>query len=257
MRIITSGLKKHHRLDYVGIVRDLLHHLPPEHLLGISHITVSGDRPLDDDDDVLGQYFERYEQDPAGIVLYLETMKREAPAWLRLFPVTWRVLIAQTLYHEIAHHYQRFSHGIAKQRQEDHAEMYGDRYTRQAVPGWFRFMAVTRPIRHAWRHLVIVWLRLKVGLFPLASTHYDLGRLYWEDEDWDRAIERFEAALRIHPRARGVEQALREARWRRSREHRRHQTKAQATFENQHRLKYKSARRSGGRRQKKDRHGKT
>ena len=57
VKIVTSGLKSHHRLDYVRIVRRLVSFVPPEHLAGIAMITISGDAPLEDDDDVLGQYF--------------------------------------------------------------------------------------------------------------------------------------------------------------------------------------------------------
>ena len=49
-------------------------------------------------------------------MLYLDTMRREAPVFLRRFETTWKILIPQTLYHEIGHHYQHFTHGIAKDR---------------------------------------------------------------------------------------------------------------------------------------------
>ncbi len=142
MKIFTSGLKPHHRLDYPKMVREILRVIPPEHTAGIAYITVSGDPPLDDDNDVLGQYYERYEGEPAVIVLYLEVMRRETPRLLHPFPITWKILLAQTLFHEIGHHYQRFSHGIGGARQEDHAEAYGDRYAREAFPNWYRLIDV-------------------------------------------------------------------------------------------------------------------
>jgi hypothetical protein len=237
-------LKPHHRLDYVGIVKRLLTFVPKEHQVGIAMITVSGDRPIEDDDDVLGQYFERWERDPAVIVIYLEPMRREAPAWLRRFAITWKVLIAQTLFHEIGHHYQRFSHGIAKTRQEDHAELYGERLARTAFP--FAHWWIDRYRRVAGRinRMAIRWLKLEVSLFPLTRTHYEIGRRAWNESDWDTVIHHWEEAIRLDPGASGVPRLLREARSIRAREDRQLQLSLAARA-NPLRMKHRQARRRG------------
>ncbi|MDZ4805376.1 MAG: hypothetical protein SGI90_10995 [Candidatus Eisenbacteria bacterium] len=252
MKIVTSGLKPHHRLDYVGIVRQLIAFVPPEHLVGIAMITVSGDRPIEDDDDVLGQYFERWERDPAVIVVYLEPMKREAGRWLRRFPLTWKVLIAQTLFHEIGHHYQRFSHGIAKTRQEDHAELYGERLARRAFPAAYWWIDRYRPMTAHLNRLLIRWLTLEARLFPLTRTHYEIGRRAWNEADWDTVIHHWEEAIRLDPGASGVPRLLREARSIRAREDRQLQLN-HAARSNPLRLKHRQARRGGGRKKRRPR----
>ena len=151
------------------------------------------------------------------IVLYLEPMKREAPAWLRRLAITWKVLIAQTLFHEIGHHYQRFSHGIAKTRQEDHAELYGDRLSRQAFPTAYWFIDRWLPWSHRLNRLMIGLLRLEARFFPLARTHYEIGRRAWNEGDWDRVVEHWEESLRLDPGAKGLPGLLREARSHRAR----------------------------------------
>jgi hypothetical protein len=247
VRIVTSGLRPHHRFDYPRMIRDLLVHVPPEHLGGISGITVSGDRPLDDGDDVLGQYYEKYESDPAVIVLYLETMRREVPRPLLPFPITWRILLAQTLFHEIGHHYQRFSHGIAKQRQEEHAEAYGMRLTRKAFPGWMRLVDRAVAVRARWNRLMIRLLGVGVRLRPTAALHEELGRRAWNEGDWDRVILHWEEALRMGPDAPRLVRLVREARWQRERDDRRRRSAAAYATA---RPRQRQARRRGGRRKK-------
>lgn len=247
MKIVTSGLKPHHRFDYVGMVRALLAHVPPEHLGGISGITVSGDRPLDDEDDVLGQYYEKFENDPAVIVLYLETMRREVPRLLLQFPITWKILLAQTLFHEIGHHYQRFSHGIAKQRQEDHAEAYGMRLTRKAFPGWMRLVDRADALRARWNRVMIRLIDLGVRVRPTAALHEELGRRAWNEGDWDTVIRHWEASLRMAPDSPRLVRLLREARWQRERDDRRRRS---STAYAASRPRHRQARRRGGRRKK-------
>lgn len=249
MKIYTSGLGPRHRFDYPAMVRDLLRHVPPEHLAGIAGITVSGDRPLDDGDDVLGQYYEKYEQDPAVIVLYLETMRHEVPRWLQPFPITWRLLIAQTLFHEIGHHYQRFSHGIAKQRQEEHAEAYGLRLTRRAFPGWMRLMDRVDTLRGHWNRLLIALLSRVAAVRPTAGLHDEIGRRAWNEGDWDAVIRHWEASQRLTPGNQRLVTLLREARWQRERDDRRRRS-ATAYALPAARLRHRQARRRGGRRKK-------
>jgi len=249
IRIVTSGLKPHHRLDYVGIVRRLLTFVAPEHLAGIAMITISGDKPIEDDDDVLGQYFERWERDPAVIVVYLEPMKKEAAAWIRRLPMAWEILIAQTLFHEIGHHYQRFSHGIAKTRQEDHAELYGDRLARKAFPKAYRFIDRWRSIAGHWNRMMIGLLTLETRFVPLARTHYEIGRRAWNEGDWDAVVHHWEESLRLDPGASGVPRLLREARWQRARQDRKLQL-THAARVHPLRLKHRQARRRGGKKKR-------
>src|SRR6185503_5832912 len=143
--------------------------------------------------------FERYEGEPAVIVLYLETMKRETPALLRLFPITWKILIAQTLFHEVGHHYQRFSHGIAKTRQEDHAENYGDVHARRLFPSAYRLIDLSRRIRGIWSSASIGSLGLINRLRPSAGNHYRIARHYWDYEEWGMVVIHMEKALEIDP----------------------------------------------------------
>ena len=221
MKIFTSGLKPHHRLDYPKMVREILRVIPPEHTAGIAYITVSGDPPLDDDNDVLGQYYERYEGEPAVIVLYLEVMRRETPRLLHPFPITWKILLAQTLFHEIGHHYQRFSHGIGGARQEDHAEAYGDRYAREAFPNWYRLIDAFEGWRMRWNRVMIAGLERRARLAPTPLVYFRLGRRYWEEEEWSKVVAAWEKALALDPKATPAREWLPRARAQLARAHRR------------------------------------
>jgi hypothetical protein len=212
VKVYVCGPQVGPRLDYPRVVSDLLELVAPEHLAGIASVTVSGDPPLDDDDEVLGQYYERYEGDPAVIVVYLETMKREAPALFRLFPVTWKYLIAQTLYHEVGHHYQRYSHGIAKGRQEDHAEAYGQALTRRAFPKLSRLIDGADRFGDWWNDLMIAALTRVVKVWPRARLHYKLGWRHWRREEWSLVVGHWKRALEIDPWFEPAQRALPSAR---------------------------------------------
>jgi hypothetical protein len=46
---------------------------------------------------------------------------------LRYFPVHGKVYLAVVLYHEIGHHYRRFTHGISAKDNEKFADEYRDK----------------------------------------------------------------------------------------------------------------------------------
>jgi hypothetical protein len=202
MKITTLALEGRYPVDLAEEARVLLRRLPPEHLIGISRITVSGTRPLDEvaGADVLGQYFEAYDGEPAFIMIYPEEMSREVPLLLRPFAVVWRVLLAETLYHEIGHHYQRFTHGIRKPAQENHAETYGLRHARAAFPRVYRLLDLWERARSRVRRTRLWWLERRRALGRLAAPGlYELGRLHWEEDDWSRVVSVWEEALALDP----------------------------------------------------------
>lgn len=247
MKIFLSGLKPHHRFDYRAMILDMLKAIPPEHTAGIAWITVSGDPPVDDDNDVLGQYYERYEGEPAVIVVYLEVMRRETPRLLRPFPITWRILLAQTLFHEIGHHYQRFSHGIGGARQEDHAEAYGDRYARLAFPGWYRLIDAFEGVRERWNRASIALLERRLRVRPTARGWFQLGRKLWEEEEWARVVDAWERAVTLEPKGTPAAEWLPRARARLAR-HLRRARLAHAYRRPAHAGRRKKAARRGARR---------
>ena len=202
MRITTLGLTRRYPIDFPSAVRELLRRLPPEHLVGISRITISGGPPLDEDrgNEVLGQYFEAYDGEPAFILLYPEEMAKEVPFFLRPFPLVWRVLLAETLFHEVGHHYQRFTHGIRKPAQEGHAEGYGLRHARAAFPVVYRGLDLWNDIRAQAARLKLRWLELRRAWgWVSAEGLYELGRMYWMQGNWNEVVEAWEGALRVDP----------------------------------------------------------
>ncbi len=202
MKITTLALDRRYPVDLAEEARGLLRLVPPEHLVGISRITVSGSRPLDEmaGEEVLGQYFEAYDGEPAFIMIYPQEMAREVPFLLRPFPVVWRVLLAETLFHEVGHHYQRFTHGIRKPAQENHAESYGLRHARAAFPGVYRVLDQWDRVRRVVRRMRLWGLERKRALgLASAPILYELGRLYWEEEDWSRVVAVWEEALALDP----------------------------------------------------------
>ena len=202
MKITTLDLTRRYPVDLVETTRGLLRHLPPEHYAGILRITLAGGSPLDEreGEEILGQYFEAYEGEPAFVMLYPEEMAREVPMFLRPFPLVWRVLLAETLYHEIGHHYQRFTHGIRKPAQEDHAEAYGKRYARSRYPGVYRMLQGWKWVHRRTNRLRARWMearRRRGGLS--ASDLYELGRIYWEERRWGLVVSAWEEALARDP----------------------------------------------------------
>jgi hypothetical protein len=202
MKITTLDITRRYPVDLVETARGLLRHLPPEHYAGISRITLSGGAPLDEraEEEILGQYFEAYEGEPAFIMLYPEEMAREVPKFLRPFPLVWRVLLAETLYHEVGHHYQRFTHGIRKPVQEDHAEGYGKRYARSRYPGVYRMLQGWKWLHHRTNRVRARWIevRRRRGRVSAADL-YELGRIYWEDRKWFQVVSAWEEALERDP----------------------------------------------------------
>ncbi len=202
MKITTLALTRRYPVDLVQVVRDLLRRVPAEHVVGISRITLSGARPLDEasGEEVLGQYFEACDGEPAFIMLYPEEIAGEVPFLLRRSALAWRVLLAETLYHEVGHHYQRFTHGIRKTAQEDHAEGYGLRHARRVFPRVYRVLDGWRRVRAGLRRLRLAALELRRGMgLASAAELYEMGRLYWEAESWGRVVEAWEAALARDP----------------------------------------------------------
>ncbi len=202
MKITMLALTRPYPVDFAAELRRLLRRLPPEHLAGLSRIVVSGGRPLDErhGEEILGQYFEAYEGEPAFIMLYPEEMAGDLPSFLRKVPTVWRVVLAETLYHEVGHHYQRFTHGIRKPAQEDHAESYGLRHARAAFPAVYRFLDGWRRLRTRVRRVQRWWLeRQRNWGRASAASLYELGRIHWEGRDWLRVIEAWEGALALDP----------------------------------------------------------
>jgi hypothetical protein len=224
MKISSLGLDRTYPVDLADTVRVLLRRLPPEHVMGLARITISGGAPLDEaaGSDVLGQYFEAYEGEPAFIMLYPEEMAKEVPCFVRRVPLVWRVLVAETLFHEVGHHYQRFTHGIRKPAQEDHAENYGLRYAQAAFPLVYRLLRVWHGVKRVARRGKLWWLeRRRAWGWVTAEELYELGRMHWECGNWNRVVEAWEGALNVDPEYAVAREWLPRARWRLQNERRR------------------------------------
>ncbi len=224
MKITTLGLDRTYPVDFEDTVRALLRRLPPEHVLGLGRITISGGRPLDEaaDSEILGQYFEAYDGEPAFIMIYPEEMAKEVPFFVRRIPLVWRVLVAETLFHEVGHHYQRFTHGIRKPAQEDHAENYGLLHAKAAFPFVYRVVHMWQTAKRAVRRAKLWWLeRRRAWGWVNAEGLYELGRMYWERGNWHLVVDAWEGALTVDPEYAVVREWLPRARRRLMNERRR------------------------------------
>lgn len=132
------------------LIKRLLGYIPPEHLIGLNKIVILDDvthGPLNKKG-AMGIYRHKEVQQPATIEIAVSVIYRGMPRVLFYMPFVAKFMLANTLYHEIGHHYQQFTHGVKKQAWEDFADNYRKEMIRKAFKGWlFLFKPFTPLIR--------------------------------------------------------------------------------------------------------------
>lgn len=127
--IIEEDVKNATQINFESIIFSLIDVIPSEHLIGLEKILIKFKSPIQKDEysEALGLYYGKREgANKPYVVLCAENLViriKSVPILFR-FLISPKKIIAETLYHEIGHHYQRLSHGYKKELWENHADKY-------------------------------------------------------------------------------------------------------------------------------------
>jgi hypothetical protein len=126
-------------MDLSKAIRKLLRHLPNEHLIGLGSVTFMDDFDHKNDEnlaDAAGLYYRSYNMNPAYIELSISGIYGDAPYKMCLVPFVRKFWLAETLFHEIGHHYRHLTHGISKKENENFADQYQKKFIKRVVYPW-------------------------------------------------------------------------------------------------------------------------
>jgi len=128
-------------------VRTLLLEVPPQHLLGLDAIIIV-DRVRDKKNRQAGGIYRPKERrhQPAVIEIAVSAIYGGMPRIFFFLPFIAKFMLANVLFHEIGHHYQRFTHGVTKAAREDFAEMYKRQKLGKAFFWWQLLLSPLTPL---------------------------------------------------------------------------------------------------------------
>lgn len=125
MKIEVLNIDKRINLNFKKTIENLLKFVPPEHLYKINKIIVTDKSNEGKVRDVAGLYYGYQNSQEIDIVLCVSGMFYKMPrVFFILLPIIPKLLLANTLFHEIGHHVQRMGHGYKKERWESSADQY-------------------------------------------------------------------------------------------------------------------------------------
>ncbi|MFA5272134.1 MAG: hypothetical protein WC412_07355 [Candidatus Omnitrophota bacterium] len=119
-------------------IRYLLAVVPTEHITQLNSVKVVSSFSGKQQNAAYGFYYGKREgADMPSIIICADNIFRRLPRFIfYLMPFVPRLFLADTLYHEIAHHYQRLTHGIKKENWEKNAETYSKHMKKRAFRGY-------------------------------------------------------------------------------------------------------------------------
>jgi len=134
-----------------------------------------------------GLYFEKQEDAPAHIVIFVREIYRAIPAIFKWTTVP-TIIIGRTLAHELAHHviakgefvFQHNEHA----RQFEYEEEIANRYA----------FEVLKQMKARWHYKLAFWLLKRIAAF-----HYVLGLADWKERKYEKAAERWYRAWLLDP----------------------------------------------------------
>ena len=141
-------------IDAENVIRTLISKIPPEHLIGLGTIMVLDEVTHKGNRQSGGVYWEKDGDQPSRIEIGLNSIYAGMPRIVFFCPFVAKFMLANVLYHEIGHHYQRFTHGITKNKQEQFAEKYKRQMLKKAFLWWSLFFAPLSPLIHWLNHIV-------------------------------------------------------------------------------------------------------
>jgi len=138
-------IDNHTQNDILGFnvskrLKKLIHVIPKKHLFGLEKIIIVDQIKEKKKRGVGGIYRRKSKEHPCSIELALGTIYKGMPKILFLLPFVSDFILANVLYHEIGHHFQKaFSHGIGKNKQEYFAEIYRKEMVKKRFRWWIPF----------------------------------------------------------------------------------------------------------------------
>jgi hypothetical protein len=123
---VEGDIAKKIPFNFKKNIEAMLKVIPPEHILHLGKIRVTSLSPERKQKQAYGLYYGKREGfELPTIVICADSLLKGIPRIIFcIMPFIPRLLLADTLYHEIAHHYQRVSRGYKKERWEKDAEQY-------------------------------------------------------------------------------------------------------------------------------------
>ncbi len=122
---VDDSIKQECAYDFEREIRSALTVIPSEHLQQLSEIIVQCEARKHSFN-AFGSYYGKSESTKNPyVVIYAKNILARFPHSIPLLSTfCFRLYLRDTLYHEIAHHYQRISHGYNKMQWESHANKY-------------------------------------------------------------------------------------------------------------------------------------
>jgi len=161
---VKKGIKSKYKLDFPTMINEILETVPETHILGLHKIQILGDSPEKKRRSSYGFYYGKREgENQPRIVICVNNIYSRLPRLLLKIKFIPKMFLAGTLYHEIAHHYQRLKHGFKKDGWEKDADIYAKKMMREH----FIFQLYLLKILH---------LLLKVLFYPLFAVNKIRGR---------------------------------------------------------------------------------
>lgn len=131
--IIDDHLSRSLSFDFEKNIKFLLDFIPVEHLVGLQEIKVIEYSPENKRKTAYGFYYGKDQgiKNPV-IVICVGNLFNKIPKVVFYFiPFIPRLLLADTLFHEIGHHLQSSSHGLKKEQWENNANSYARKMTKK------------------------------------------------------------------------------------------------------------------------------
>jgi hypothetical protein len=128
-------------------IRSLLRVVPNEHLVGLDKIIIVDEIKDKKRKRIGGLYHPRHDKQPCTIEIGFNSIYGGMPKVFFFLPLAAKFTLADTLYHEIGHHYHhKFVHGITKKRREDFADDYSKKMLKKAFFWWLIFLWPLTPL---------------------------------------------------------------------------------------------------------------
>jgi hypothetical protein len=134
-------------LDIEKLLGSYLKQIPVGHLVGLERIVVVDEIAHIKNTKARGLYHKKDHHEPATIEIALDSVYKGMPKIIYYIPFIPKFLLANTLYHEIGHHYQtRLTHGIRKTEQEAFAETYTKKMLKTTFWWWLILLFPFKPL---------------------------------------------------------------------------------------------------------------
>lgn len=123
---IDESVLKKYNFNFEKVIKSIIKNIPQEHILGLGRIWVTDSGFRKEQAHAYGYYYGKREgAETPAIIINITNLFNGLPKFIfYCLPLIPKLFLAKTLYHEVAHHYQRLRHGITKERWENDAEIY-------------------------------------------------------------------------------------------------------------------------------------